>query len=70
MTHTRQVSNNVFRLPNMFRRRPKEPEGDMELRVTYEVYHMMHPLSVQSRERVIRHVKEIFNSEADYNFED
>lgn len=71
---TAPVRSNVFRLPNIFRRRPRVTDGDMELRVTYELYTILVSVPPASRERALKHVREIFQEQAEalgqYEFEE
>lgn len=66
--------NNVFRFPNFLRRRRRITDGDLELRVTYELYQILVAIPPSSRERALKHVREIFHEQAealgDYQFED
>lgn len=71
---TQAVRSNVHWLPSFMRRRPRLTDGDLELRVTYELYSLLSPLSPASRERALKHVREIFHEQAatlnQYDFED
>jgi hypothetical protein len=75
MTQTKRVQSNVRFFPRLLSRKPPEPEGDLELRTTYDVYHLLYPLSPEARDGVMEHVERIFKREerrnaADYKFED
>jgi hypothetical protein len=75
MTQTKRVPSNVRFFPSVFSRKPPEPEGDLELRTTYDVYHLLYPLSPEARDGVMDHVQRIFKREerrnaAEYKFED
>jgi len=43
---------------------PRITDGDLELRVTYQLYELLAPLSQNSRDRALKHVREIFHEQA------
>ena len=64
-----QRITNVYRFPSnlvprFLRRRVEVLDGDLELRVTYELYNILLHLEPQSRERALKHVREIFHEQA------
>lgn len=73
---TQAVRTNVhwLRMPQFLWRRPRITDGDLELRVTYELYNLLAPLPQASRDRALKHVREIFHEQAtalnEYEFGD
>lgn len=69
-------SDNVvwLRISRLFGRRPRITDGDMELRVTYELYQILSTVPPSSRDRALKHVRDIFNEQAEalgeYQFEE